>query len=168
MGMVLLERWNLSIWEWNTTSFKWLPRLALQYSIRSTQFFSAFSIVWAKGPNVIIEKPMHPQRVSVWFGFWYGGIIGAFFLENEQGAAVPINGKRYRAMLNEFLFPKIEEDYMDGIWFQQYGTTFHTAKVTINFLRTVFENQIISRNSETIEVLKYKIEGAIHGISPNN
>ena len=32
-----------------------------------------------------------------------------FFFENEQGAAVTINGDRYRAMLNEFLFTKIEE-----------------------------------------------------------
>ena len=121
-----------------------------------------------KNPNVIIEKPMHPQRVTVWCGFGYGGIIAPFFLENEQGAAVTVNGERYRAMLNEFMLPK---------------------------KRTVFENRIISRNSdvnwpprscyltpldyflwgavkdkcyanypETIEALKYEIEIAIHGI----
>ena len=91
---------------------------------------------------------MHPQRVTVWCGFWYGGIIGPFFFENEQGAAVTVNGERYRAMLNEFLFPKIEEDDMDDIWFQQDGATCHTANVTIDLLRTVFENRIISRNSD--------------------
>ena len=32
-----------------------------------------------------------------------------------------VNGEHYRAMLNEFLFPKIEEDDMDDIWFQQDG-----------------------------------------------
>ena len=94
-----------------------------------------------------------------------------------------VHGERYRAMLNEFLFPKIEEDDMDDIWF------------TIDLLRTVFENRIISRNSdvywlhrncdmtpldyfswgavkdkcyanhpETIEALKHEIEVAIHGI----
>ena len=50
---------------------------------------------------------MHLQGVTVWCGFWYGGIIRPFFFENEKGAAVSVNGKRYRAMLNEFLFPKI-------------------------------------------------------------
>ena len=55
---------------------------------------------------------------SDWCGFWYGDIIGPFFFENEQGAAVTANGERYRAMLNEFLLPKIEEDDMDDIWFQ--------------------------------------------------
>ena len=72
--------------------------------------------IWDKeNPNVIIAKPMHPQRVNDWCGFWYGGIIGPFFFENEQGAAVTVNVERYRAMLNEFLFSKIEEDDMDDI-----------------------------------------------------
>ena len=114
-------------------------------------------------------------------GFWYGGIIGPFFFENEKEAAVMVNGERAsHAMLNEYLFLKIEEDDMD---------------VTINLLRTAFENRIISRNSdvnwllrscdltplgyflwetvenkcyannpETIEALKHEIEVAIYGI----
>ena len=41
-------------------------------------------------------------------------------------------------MLNEFLFSKIEED----------GATCHTANVTIDLSHTVFENRIISRNSD--------------------
>ena len=137
---------------------------------------------------------MYPQQVSVWCGFWYGGITGPFFFKNEQGAAVTANGERYCAMFNEFLFQKIEEDHMDDIWFQQDGATCHTANVTID-LFTDFENRIIRRNSgvnwplqscdltpldyflwgavkdkcyanhpETIEALKHEIEVAIHGI----
>ena len=60
---------------------------------------------------------MDPQRMTVWCGFWYGGIIGPFFFENEQRAAVTVNGERYRVMLNEFLFPEFKEDEMDDIWF---------------------------------------------------
>ena len=51
-------------------------------------------------------------------------------------------------MLNELLFSKIEEDNIDSIWFQQNGATCHTANVTIDLLHTVFENRIISRNSD--------------------
>ena len=87
---------------------------------------------------------MHPQRVIVWCGFWYGGIIGSFFLENEPRAAITINGELYRAMLNEFLFPKIEEYDMDDIRFQQGGATCHTVKVTLDRLNIVFENRTIS------------------------
>ena len=79
---------------------------------------------------------------------WYGGIIGSFFFENEQGVAVTVNSELYRAMLNEFSFPKIEENDMDDMCFQRDGVTCHTANVTIDFLRTVFKNRIISRNSD--------------------
>ena len=33
-----------------------------------------------------------------------------FFFENQQGEAVADNGDSYQAMLNEFLFTKIEEE----------------------------------------------------------
>ena len=63
--------------------------------------------IWSSVNPINIENPMHPQRVTVWCGFWYGGIIGPFFFENVQGTAVTVNGVRYRAMHNEFLFLKI-------------------------------------------------------------
>ena len=61
---------------------------------------------------------MHPQPVTVWCGFWYGGIIGPFFFESEQGATVTVSGERYH------------------------------ANVTIDLLRTIFENRIVIRNSD--------------------
>ena len=51
-------------------------------------------------------------------GFWSRGIIGPFFFENEQGESVTVNSDRYRAMLNDFLFTKIEEEGIGNIWFQ--------------------------------------------------
>ena len=36
-------------------------------------------------------------------------MIGSFFFENKREEAVTVNGDRYRAMLNEFLFTKFEE-----------------------------------------------------------
>ena len=75
--------------------------------------------IWGtENPHAYIKKPMHPKRVTVWCGFWSRGIIGSFFFENEQGEAVTVNVYRYRAMLNEFLFTKIEEEDIRNIWFQ--------------------------------------------------
>ena len=62
--------------------------------------------------DFIIEKPMNPERVTG-ADFWYGDIIGPFFIENEQVTSVRVNGERYRAMLNGFLFPQIEDDDND-------------------------------------------------------
>ena len=45
--------------------------------------------IWgSENPKMIIEKPFYPQRVTVWCGFWTGGIIGPFSFQNEAGAAV--------------------------------------------------------------------------------
>ena len=71
--------------------------------------------------------------------------LEAFFFENGQGEAVTVNGDRYGAMLNEFLFTKIEEEDIGNIWFQQYSATCHTDEATLDVLRTVFEDRIISR-----------------------
>jgi len=48
--------------------------------------------------------PMHPQRVT-----------GPFFFENEEEAAVTVNGVRYRGMLEDFFFSRMEEEDIDDI-----------------------------------------------------
>ena len=68
--------------------------------------------------------------------------------ENEQGEVVTVNGNGYRAMLNEFFFTKIEEEDIGNIWFR-YATC-HTAKATLDVLRPVFEDRIISRVADVV------------------
>ena len=107
--------------------------------------------IWdTENPYTCIEKPMHPKRVTGWYGFWSRGIIGPFFFENEQREAITVNGDRYRAMLNEFLFTKIEEEDIGNIWFQQDGATCHTAETTLDVLLSVYEDRIISRRAGVV------------------
>ena len=61
-------------------------------------------------PYAYIEKPAHPKLVTFWCGFWFRSIMEPLFFENEQGEAVTVNGDLYWAMLNEFLFTKIEDE----------------------------------------------------------
>ena len=93
---------------------------------------------------------MHLKRVTVWCGFWSRGIIAPYFFENKQEEAFTVIGDRYRAMLNEFLFTKIEEEDIGNIWFQQDGATCHTAKATLDILRPVFEDRIFSRKADIV------------------
>ena len=103
-----------------------------------------------ENPHEYIEKPTHLKRVTVWCGFWYRGIIGPFFFENEQGEVVTINGDRYRAMLNKFLFTKIEEEHIGNIWFEKDSVTCHTAEATLDVLGPVFKDRIISRRADVV------------------
>ena len=113
---------------------------------------SFWSYVWVYKPanchiyctenlQAYIKKRLHPKRVTIWCGFRSRGIIEFFFLrENEQGETVTVNGDRYRATLYEFLFTNIGEDDIGNIWFQHYGVTCHTVEVTLDDLRSVFED----------------------------
>ena len=101
-------------------------------------------------PHAYIENPTQPKRVTIWCGFWSKGIIDPFFFENEQGEVVTVNGDHYRAMYNKFLYTRIEEDDIGNIWFQQEGTTCHTAKAALDVLRPVVENRIISRRDDVV------------------
>ena len=41
--------------------------------------------IWGtEKPHAYIEKPMHPQWVTVWCGFWSRRIIGPFFFEGSK------------------------------------------------------------------------------------
>ena len=81
------------------------------------------------------------KRVTVWYGKL--GIIGPFFFENEQGEAVTINvivTVRYRALLKD----------IGNIWFQQDGAKCRTVEATLDVLRPVFEDRIISRRADFV------------------
>ena len=91
------------------------------------------------------------------------------FFAIEQGEAITVNGDRYRAMLNAFLFTKIEEEDIVNIWFQQDGAACHTAEATLDVLRSVFEDRIISRKADVVwsprscdfTTLHYYLRGAV-------
>ena len=67
--------------------------------------------IWGtENPHANIEKPTHPKRITVCIKqFLVHRQNWAILFENEQEEAITVNGYRYRAMSNEFLFTKIEE-----------------------------------------------------------
>ena len=61
--------------------------------------------------------PLYPQCITVWYGFWVGGIIRPYVFENEAGAAVSVNGLRYRTMNYEYLWPELQDMDVDDVYF---------------------------------------------------
>ena len=49
-----------------------------------------------------------------------------------------------RAMLNHFLWPRLDQMNIENVWFQQDGATCHTSRETIALLREKFPDTLIS------------------------
>lgn len=105
--------------------------------------------IWgSENPHSFHEREMHPQRVTVWCGFWAGGVIGPYFFENEAGQAVTVNGDRYRTMIRDFLWPHFDAMDIQQLWFQQDGATCHTSGETIALLHEKFPDRLISLHGD--------------------
>ena len=100
----------------------------------------------ATNTNMLLETPLHPHKVTVWCRFHAGGVIGPFSFVDENDRHVTVNGERYRAMLEDYLWPELDELDINDMWFQKDGATSHTALVTIDVLKGKFGERVISRN----------------------
>ncbi|GFW86771.1 hypothetical protein TNCV_2809261 [Trichonephila clavipes] len=53
--------------------------------------------IWSEAnPQVYVETPLHPEKLTVWCALWAGGIIGPYFFKNDEGhnppTSEPANG----------------------------------------------------------------------------
>ncbi|GFS53578.1 DDE_3 domain-containing protein [Trichonephila clavipes] len=102
--------------------------------------------IWSEAnPQVYVETPLHPEKLTVCFALWAGGIIGPYFFKNDEGHNVTVNGDRYRAMITNFFIPELNNHDVQELWFQQDGATCHTARATIDLLKDTFGDRLISR-----------------------
>ncbi|GFW01899.1 DUF4817 domain-containing protein [Trichonephila clavipes] len=101
--------------------------------------------IWSEAnPQVYVETPLHPEKLTVWCALRAGGIIGPYFFKNDEGHNVTVNGDRYRAMITNFFIPELNNHDVQELWFQQDGATCHTARATIDLLKDTFGDRLIS------------------------
>ncbi|GFU50285.1 transposable element Tcb2 transposase [Trichonephila clavipes] len=102
--------------------------------------------IWSEAnPQVYVETPLHPEKLTVWCALWAGGIIGPYFFKNDAGHNDTVNGDRYRAMITNFFIPELNNHDVQELWFQQDGATFQTARAAIDLLKDTFGDRLISR-----------------------
>ncbi|GFW87186.1 hypothetical protein TNCV_5125401 [Trichonephila clavipes] len=47
--------------------------------------------IWSEAnPQVYVETPLHPEKLTVWCALWAGGIIGPYFFKNDEGHNVTV------------------------------------------------------------------------------
>ncbi|GFS85768.1 putative transposable element [Trichonephila clavipes] len=99
--------------------------------------------IWSEAnPQVYVETPLHPEKLTVWCALWAGGIIGPYFFKNDEGHNVTVNGDRYRAMITNFFIPELNNHDVQELWFQQDGATYVTQ---LDLLKDTFGDRLISR-----------------------
>lgn len=99
-----------------------------------------------ENPQEILEKPLHPEKLTVWCALHAGGVIGPYFFTDAEGGTVTVNGDRYRSMLIDYFWQQLRRNRLRNMWFQQDGATSHTATQTINLLKEKFADKVLSRN----------------------
>ncbi|GFX86890.1 uncharacterized protein TNCV_2124371 [Trichonephila clavipes] len=76
--------------------------------------------IWSQAnPQVYVETPLHPVKLTVWCALWAVEILGPCFFKNDEVHNEP--------------------------WFQQDGSTCHTAGATSDLLNDTFGDRLISR-----------------------
>ncbi|GFV32840.1 putative DD41D transposase [Trichonephila clavipes] len=101
--------------------------------------------IWSEAnPQVYVETPLHPEKLTVWCALWAGGIIGSYFFKNDEGHNVTVTDDRYRAMITNFFTPELNNHDAQELWFQQDGATCHTVRATIDLLKDTFGDRLIS------------------------
>ncbi|GFU04428.1 transposable element Tc3 transposase [Trichonephila clavipes] len=102
--------------------------------------------IWSEAnPQVYVETPLHPEKLTVWCALLAGGIIGPYSFKNDEGHNVTVNGDRYRAMITNFFIPELNNHDVQELWFQHDGATCYTARATIDLLKDTFGDRLISR-----------------------
>ncbi|GFY18360.1 putative DD41D transposase [Trichonephila clavipes] len=72
-------------------------------------------------------------------------IVSIFRTRRKKTYSKMINGDRYRAMINKFYIPELNNHDVQELWFQHDGATCHTAPAPIDLLRDTFGDRLISR-----------------------
>ncbi|GFR27383.1 hypothetical protein TNCT_180411 [Trichonephila clavata] len=65
---------------------------------------------------------------------------------NEDGTPETISGASYRTKIENFLQPMVEHN--PNLWFQQDRATTHNNRQTMDLLREIFGEHLISKNSD--------------------
>lgn len=101
--------------------------------------------VWgSENPHFTMERPLHPEYLTVWCAISATKIIGPYFFYST------VNGENYLTMLNEFFFPAVfKAGMVTDFWFQQDGAPPHRTSDVKQSIRWTFEDRVIGLGFET-------------------
>ena len=102
--------------------------------------------IWGtEPPNVVTTKSLHSRKCTAWCALSSDGIIGPYWFEDNAENAVTVNQENYRHVIKKFTACLRGRRFdLKKLWFQQDGTTPHTAVETRKLLSEKSEDRLIS------------------------
>jgi hypothetical protein len=103
---------------------------------------------WApENPQELHQRPLHSERLTVRCGIASFGVLGSYLFQDKE---VTEKSECYVAMLRNFCEPELRRRGIDlsSVWFQQEGAAAHTARASMNVLREMFPQHVISRGGD--------------------
>ncbi len=97
--------------------------------------------IWGTvNPRAAVQVALHSPKTTAWCAISRSGIIGPYFFRETA------RGENYREMISNFFIPELLQSGMDMSeqYFQQDGATPHTARESVQLLRTHFDNRLIT------------------------
>jgi hypothetical protein len=104
----------------------------------------------AENPQQLHQRPLHSDKLTVRCGIISFGVLGPYFFEDNEGAAVTVTSERYVEMLRSFCEPELRRRRIDlpSVWLQQDGATAHTARASMSVPREIFSQYVTSRGGD--------------------
>lgn len=105
---------------------------------------SSHAYYWAtQNPNERKQRSMDKNGVMVFCAFTASEILGPYFFD------LNVNQQSYIELLREKLIPDLQRLNMtEEVWFMQDGAPAHRANATMNLLRGVFDERLISLGAD--------------------
>jgi len=74
-----------------------------------------------ENPQELHQRPLYNERLTVWCGIASFGVLGPYFFEDNEGAAVTVASEHYVAMLPNCCEPELRRRGIDlsSLWFHQ-------------------------------------------------
>ena len=101
-------------------------------------------------PEHCLQRPLHSTIYTAWVALSKHGIIGPYWFEDDDEHAMTVNTERYPQILRKFWAALCQRRRVVRAeqWFQQDGATPHTSNDSLNWLRQLFPDRLISRRCD--------------------
>jgi hypothetical protein len=98
--------------------------------------------IWGtEKPELVVVRPLHPRRITVWCGLCGDGVLGPYFFDQT------VNSERYYDFLaNQYIPDTYSENWVDKYYFQQDGAPPQTTNDVLDLLRFHYGHRVIARN----------------------